>query len=182
LNTGEVIALTYPKTAEASLYLDPGFRLRRPFPENKTLRLKNGDCVEIRLTGSRLSFVKTAADPVERFTYKARLQKVIDGDTLWVNIDTGLGMWIEQKLRLRAINCPEINTAQGQRARRFVQDRLKGLEWIIVKTHKDTTDKYDRYLADVFCLSGERDPEKIALKGRFLNQELLDAGLATMYS
>jgi len=181
LNTCEVIELTHPKTKHVSLCLDPGFRLCRPFPENQSLHLKKGDCVEIRRTSSRYSFVKITVPTAQRFTYKAQLQKIIDGDTLWATIDTGLGMWIKQKLRLREIDCPEIDTAEGKRARRFVQDRLKGLEWIIVKTHKDTADKYDRYLADIFYLPGECNPQKIAQEGRFLNQELLDNRLATVY-
>jgi endonuclease YncB( thermonuclease family) len=62
-----------------------------------------------------------------------------------------------------------------------VLERLKDQEWIIVKTYKDTADKYDRYLADIFYLPGERDPQTITLEGRFLNQELLDSRLAAAY-
>lgn len=181
LLTYEVIELAYPESKQMSPYLDLGFQMRRPFPENKSLRLKEGTIVEARATNGRYSFSKTTAAAAQRFTYKAQLLRVVDGDTLWVNIDTGLGMLIKQKLRLRGIDCPEIDTPEGKRAKRFVQSRLKDLEWLIVKTHKDTTDKYDRYLADIFFLSDEPNPQKVAQEGRFLNQELLDVRLATVY-
>ena len=47
---------------------------------------------------------------------------------------------------------------------------------IVIRTH--STDKYDRYLADIFYLPGEGEPQAVAEKGVFLNQELLDEGLA----
>jgi len=40
---------------------------------------------------------------------------------------------------------------------------------------------YGRWLADVFCLAGERDPRKIAAEGEYLNQILLDQGLVELY-
>jgi endonuclease YncB( thermonuclease family) len=152
--------------------------VRHDLPKGTKLPLKKDDRVELR--GARLA--KTTAPRDELFTYQARAGRIIDGDTLYAAIDLHFGIVIEQKLRLRGIDCPEIDTPEGQRARQFVRARLKGLDWIIVKTHKDTSDKYDRYLADIFYLPGERDPQKIAGEGRFLNQELLDHRLAAVYS
>ena len=91
-------------------------------------------------------------------------------------------MLIRQKLRLRGIDCPELSTAEGQRAKRFVQERLKGLDFIIIKTYKDRVDKYDRYLVDLFYSRDEKDPQKILKEGIFLNQELLDKGLARHFA
>jgi micrococcal nuclease len=105
------------------------------------------------------------------FTYQAYVEEVIDGDTLWAVIDLGLNGYTRQKLRLRGIDCPEISTAAGKRAKRFVEKALKPSPWIIINTHKDATDKYDRYLADIFYGKEET----------FLNQELLDEGLAGVY-
>ncbi|MBW1873217.1 MAG: thermonuclease family protein, partial [Deltaproteobacteria bacterium] len=71
---------------------------------------------------------------------------------------------------------PEIKFSQGQKATRFVKRVLKGVEFVVVKTYK--TDRYARYVADVFydSLSGEKD--KVISSGNFLNQDLLDQGLA----
>ncbi len=103
------------------------------------------------------------------FTYQARIEAVIDGDTVWAVIAIGFNDYTRQKLRLRGIDTPEIKTAAGKRAKRFVEKALSGLEYIVIKSSK--SDKYDRYLADIFYGEGEK----------FLNQELLDNGLATVW-
>ncbi|HBR14996.1 MAG TPA: hypothetical protein DD723_05575 [Candidatus Omnitrophica bacterium] len=110
------------------------------------------------------------------FTFKARLVRVIDADTLLAHVDEGFGIWTEQRLRLSAIDAAELNTLDGQRARQRVIHELEGLPFIIVKTYK--SDKYDRYLADVFYLPGESDPHKVAASGVWLNGRLLEKGWA----
>ncbi len=158
--------------------VDLGFRLHWGFAQIKTMRLHNGGCVQVRDD----RFFKTAVVPKEQlFTYKAGVKKIIDGDTLNARVHLNFRMFITQKFRLRGIDCPEINTPEGKRAKRFVEERLKGCDFIVIKTHKDTTDKYERYLADIFYLSGETDIDKIAKEGNYLNQDLLDAGLARLW-
>ena len=188
---------------EKDLLVDFGFRLHWGFTQIKSLRLKKDDCVEVR--DGR--FLKTTS-PLNReqlFTYKAEVKRIIDGDTLIARVRLNFRMFITQKFRLRGIDCPEINTPEGKRAKRFVEERLNGLDFIVIKTHKDTTDKYERYLADVFYApqlpqsreaastpraQGGRagvtidfsDPAKVAQAGNYLNQELLDAGLARLWT
>ena len=169
-----------PSGQKSELLIDLGFQMRKEFSEDRALNLKAGDCIEVIQKGKARSFKKISASISieELFTYVACVQKVIDGDTLWALIDCGFGRLIQQKLRFRGIDCPELPTPQGQRAKRFVQERLKNLDFIIIKTYKDRADKYDRYLSDVFYLKDEDDPKKVLEEGIFLNQELLDKGLA----
>jgi hypothetical protein len=49
---------------------------------------------------------------------------VVDGDTLWVEVDCGFDTWVEQKLRLRGLDAPELDTAAGPPARGFVEEVL----------------------------------------------------------
>ncbi|MBN1493510.1 MAG: thermonuclease family protein [Candidatus Omnitrophica bacterium] len=51
---------------------------------------------------------------------------------------------------------------------------------IVIRTFK--ADKYGRYLADVFYMPGADDAARVAREGAFLNQELLDQGLARVYT
>jgi len=106
------------------------------------------------------------------FTYRARVEKVIDADTLKVRLDLGFDTWNRQVLRLRGIDCPEMDTSQGQAAKSFVQSYLKDAEWIIVRSSR--SDKYDRYLADVFIPQGEPNPTTDI----YLNNLLLEKGYA----
>ena len=52
-------------------------------------------------------------------------------------------------------------------------------QYVALLSVKD--DKYDRYLADVFFLAGARSPKRILKEGLFLNQVLLDKGMAKTY-
>jgi endonuclease YncB( thermonuclease family) len=117
-------------------------------------------------------------DPDLLYTYTAKPERVIDGDTLWVIVDLGFRTFTRQKLRLRNIDAPELGSEKGERARRFVERRLKGLPFVIVKTYK--SDKYDRYLTDLFFLPGVDDPERTAAEGILLNRELVEKGMAVV--
>ncbi|MDD3374813.1 MAG: DUF1016 N-terminal domain-containing protein [Candidatus Omnitrophica bacterium] len=166
------------KESDVGLLLDLGFRIRRNFEELKGTKFVKGDCVRVL---NKNSFVKADVKKEELFTYFATIEKIIDGDTLTVLLDLGMGLFVQQKLRLRGIDCPEMDTDDGVRAKKFVQTKLGKLDFIIVKTYKDSSDKYDRYLADIFYLVDERDPERVAQEGAYLNQVLLDERLACVY-
>jgi endonuclease YncB( thermonuclease family) len=101
---------------------------------------------------------------------------VIDGDTLWAVIDCGFDTLIREKLRFRGIDAPELDTPVGKKAKQFVTRTLNACSCVVIQTHK--TDKYARYLSDIFYLPGCKQYERIASQGHFLNQELLDKGLA----
>lgn len=164
--------------SEDGILLDLGFRVRKTLarpPENT----KPGDFLQ--LNPSKAAFSKVFASRAEIFTYKAEVLKVIDADTLLCKIELGFGLFIEQKFRLRGIDCPELGTDEGLAAKKFVQARLAACDFIVAKTFKDTFDKYDRYLTDVFYAKGEKDPLLVAEKGVYLNQELLDERLARVY-
>src|SRR3990167_7609795 len=51
-----------------------------------------------------------------RVTYKAFIERVVDGDTLIVKIDLGFETRIREYLRLRGIDAPETDTAEGKRS------------------------------------------------------------------
>ena len=162
----------------AKLALDLGFREQANVP-GKALSVKEGDIVELNFKDKDL--IQTAKASVsldELFTYRAGVEKIIDGDTLVVSLDFKMPVSLGQKMRLRGIDCPELGTQEGKRAKRFVESRLKDCDFIIVKTFKDRSDKFDRYLADIFYKSGEADAHAVAREGAYLNQELLNAGLA----
>jgi len=85
-------------------------------------------------------------------------------------------MFSTQKLRLRGIDAPELNTPEGLNAKEYVQTQLRGCTFIAIKTY--WRDKYDRYLADVLYDKDETNLAARVANGKLLNQELLDKGLA----
>jgi endonuclease YncB( thermonuclease family) len=113
------------------------------------------------------------------YTYRAVVEEVIDGDTLRVEIDCGFRVWVRQKLRLRGIDAPEMPGAAGRRAKAFVERALSAVPFVVLTTTRP--DKYDRYLSDLFYLPGATDPQTVLNEGQFLNQQLLDEGLAVRF-
>ena len=65
----------------------------------------------------------------------------------------------------------------GQKAYEYVNSVLNGLPFVIIKSHG--RDKYDRHLIDLYYLRNA-EPEIVLEEGDFLNQELLNKGLASL--
>ena len=128
----------------------------------------------------RYRFRVSRAGRERLYTYRAVVEEVLDGDTIWAHVDCGFRAWTRQKLRLRGIDAPELSTVAGQRVRDFVAQALTEVPFVVLTTTKP--DKYDRYLSDVFYLPGEIDPQNVLHKGMFLNQQLLDQGLAVRFT
>lgn len=110
-----------------------------------------------------------------RYWYSAKLQRVIDGDTIVVSIDLGLSITAEHvTLRLAGIDAPELRTEEGQDSKRHLIAIMPAQ--VLLKTIKpprgtaDRRGKYGRLLASVFTLDG-----------RSINQQMIDDGFAAPY-
>jgi endonuclease YncB( thermonuclease family) len=162
------------------LLFDHGFKGYRTLTSAEKRGLKAGDIVE--WTGVKLLKVRGATKP--GYTYKAFLKEVIDGDTLWAVLDIGMRGVRREKLRLRGIDCPELNTVEGQKAKKFVEKILEGVPSLTVLSSKNAT--YDRYEADVFYPdpqnAGRSNPPGSVADNHsdliYLNNLLLEQGYA----
>ena len=95
-------------------------------------------------------------------------------------MDLGFGFeTTPQRLRLRGIDCPELNTQAGRNAREHVREALSQVGFVVIATRK--TDTYGRYLADVRYLPGQPDPAIVRRRGHYLNGQLLEQHLARRY-
>ncbi|MBT8465591.1 MAG: thermonuclease family protein [Deltaproteobacteria bacterium] len=110
------------------------------------------------------------------YLYNAEPHDVIDADTLYLDIDLGFEVIRRQRIRLARVDAPARDTAEGARGRRYVREQLAVARSIVVKTVK--TDLHGRYVAHVFYAFNNRGIESTFLKGRYLNQELVDKGFA----
>lgn len=110
------------------------------------------------------------------YTFRAVVERVIDGDTIKVVIDTGFGNKVRQKLRFRGIDSPELGTPEGEEAKKYTASVLPKGKRIVIKSHQ--TDIYGRFVADIFYTPEPANPEEIIANGIFLNNELLEKGLA----
>lgn len=110
------------------------------------------------------------------FVYSAKIIRVVDGDTLLVEIDLGFNARTRTRLRLRGINTPELGTPEGASAKRFVARNLPKGKSIIVKSY--STDIFGRFVADVLYIKEEKAPNEVINNGIFLNNQLLEKGIA----
>ena len=91
------------------------------------------------------------------YFYRAQIFNIYDADTVRLSIDLGFGIshGLDHGLpmRLVGIDAPELGTAKGKVAR----DRLRAIlpvgTDVIIKTDKDKTEKYGRYLATLFTIN-----------------------------
>ncbi len=104
------------------------------------------------------------------FTFRAKLVRVIDGDTIDVVLDQGLHNTRTERLRLLGVDCPEMRgetRVDGLAARNWLTNFfLFGAEekWpLIIRTEK--SDAFGRYLAHVWRIDGT-----------YLNAAIIEAG------
>lgn len=92
---------------------------------------------------------------IKLYRYKAEVVSVYDGDTITVNIDLGLSVFLnKEKLRFNRINAPEVkgkSKKEGIKSRDYLTKLILGKE-IYIETIKDRKEKYGRYLAEVYLL------------------------------
>jgi len=97
-----------------------------------------------------------------------------------VRLDLGFDTWNRQTLRLRGLDCPELDTKAGQEAKVFVSAQLKSAPFLIVRSSR--SDKYDRYLADIFVpATGNKSTsteQRESSDEIYLNNLLLETGHA----
>jgi endonuclease YncB( thermonuclease family) len=167
--------VTLPNSA--ATFVDCGFSI---FSEIKTSLKGDDSVVASTKKGEAFLLKKSAIKRQKLHTYKAFLDKVVDGDTLHVTLDLGFKIRHKEILRLAKINAPEAKTLEGKKSFEGLKEILKEVPFLIVKTNK--TDIYGRFVADVFLgEKGEKNEQKIAEEGVYLNQHLLDLGLAEIF-
>jgi endonuclease YncB( thermonuclease family) len=156
------VVFTGPSTVPV---LDVGFGVEIT-PSNAALpRLKQlspGAFVQ-RKSDSR--YHEITCQPGERYCYTGTPVDVIDGDTVKLRLRLTPTVSIVERLRLRGVDAMEIDTAEGQQAKRALQRMLKNQTDLTVYTYHH--DRYGRYIADL-----------ITRDGCYINRQLVEKGHA----
>ena len=111
------------------------------------------------------------------YIYKVVVTRVIDGDTVDVEIDLGFDLKLNKRVRLHGINTPEIRTrdkkekARGYAAKERLQEILKANDNIVYLQSVDKG-KYGRCVGILF----EQD-----FLDESINDRLLSEGHAVKY-
>lgn len=107
------------------------------------------------------------------FGYEASVIRVIDGDTVVLDIDLGWKVWLRKSARMYGINAPEHDTPEGQGAKGWLQARLASGLNVKVRSHGD--DKYGRTLVEIYTFNVSSG------KWANVNLDAIDAGHAKAY-
>lgn len=114
-------------------------------------------------TSSSQHLEKSTARFSKMFEYKAVILKVIDGDTVDIEVDLGFDIRTVQRVRMFGLNAPEKNTDPGKQALAWMRERLLLGSEVTVRSEKPGGgDKYGRYLATIVDKSGSVNDALIA--------------------
>jgi micrococcal nuclease len=110
--------------------------------------------------------------------YVKKVSKVVDGDTIDVDIDLGFDISFSSRVRLAGIDTPESRTADkiekalGLESKEYLKKAIDGSKTVVIKTEKmDSSEKYGRILGWVFL-----DGSEVSI-----NQKMIDEGYAWGY-
>ena len=111
------------------------------------------------------------------YTYSCKILRIVDGDTVDVDIDLGFGVWMHrERVRMYGIDTPESRTSDpeekvyGKLSKQFVKDNLPIGSMKTLVTHKDNKGKFGRILGDFL------------IEGKSLGKTMVDKSLAVVYN
>ena len=110
------------------------------------------------------------------YEYRCKVVKIIDGDTVDVDIDLGFGVWMrDQRIRLYGIDTPESRTSDDQEKVYGLAAKDFVVKWtnagdLSLRTFKDDRGKSGRILGEIWY-GGEHN----------VNQLLIDNHHAVRY-
>lgn len=113
------------------------------------------------------------------YTYRVKkIHKIVDGDTIDVDIDLGFNVSFFQRVRLAGIDTPESRTTDkyekelGLEVKKKLAEYLASAKDIVIRTEKpDSTEKYGRILGWLYTDNNEKS----------INESLISSGYAWSY-
>jgi micrococcal nuclease len=110
--------------------------------------------------------------------YVKKVTKIVDGDTIDVEIDLGFDISFSSRVRLAGIDTPESRTtdkmekALGLEAKAYLKREIEAAKTVVIKTEKmDSSEKYGRILGWLFL-----DGSKVSV-----NEQMIADGYAWGY-
>jgi micrococcal nuclease len=107
------------------------------------------------------------------YFYLVELIKVVDGDTLTLNVDLGFRTSVVQKFRLYGINAPEVvgeSRPSGLASSVHLGKLVTDVGQLTIQSYKNPLDKYGRWLVTVY--DGQ---------GNDINRQMVKDGFAVNY-
>ena len=119
---------------------------------------------------------------MEKYNYRAKLVKVVDGDTIDALIDVGFDIWVKKRIRHKGIDTWESRTRDLDEKKKGLAAKARNKELLEKISNKSGyfrlksygTGKYGRVLADIYIQ--DSDYNHI-----WVNKQLITEGHAYVY-
>ena len=116
------------------------------------------------------------------YTYNAKLQRVVDGDTIDATIDLGFDVFVKKRIRFAGINAPESRTRDLEEKDKGLaaKDRVKNIleENKDFTLHSEEVGKFGRVLGKIYL---DKLDGKDCLTQICLNEQLVKEKHAVEY-
>ena len=106
---------------------------------------------------------------MDKYIYRGKLERVVDGDTIDALIDVGFDIWVKKRIRLYGVDTWECRTrdkeekVKGLAAKVYVKDLLENSDEGNFTLKSYGVGKYGRVLGEIF-LKGHDDSLNELLK------------------
>ena len=101
------------------------------------------------------------------YHYKAKILRVVDGDTVDAIVDLGCHVQITERLRLLGVDAPEKRKPTkeaGDAATDYLRELIEGKQ-VAIKTELDKSGKYGRLLATIYLDDGKNVNDLMVTSG-----------------
>ena len=119
---------------------------------------------------------------MEKYIYRGKLERVVDGDTIDALIDVGFDIWIKKRIRYSGIDTWESRTRDLAEKAKGLEAKARNKELLMEVSSKPGyfrlksfgVGKYGRVLGEIFI----QDENKNTI---FINNQLINEGHAYIY-
>tara|TARA_Y100001973_G_C5128418_1_gene296419 strand:+ start:150 stop:560 length:411 start_codon:yes stop_codon:yes gene_type:complete len=119
---------------------------------------------------------------MDKYIYRAKLDRVVDGDTVDALIDVGFDIWFKKRIRFKGVDTWESRTRNLEEKKKGLAAKARTKELLEKVSSKSGyfriksygTGKYGRVLADLFIQDKEGNTINI-------NKQLIKEGHAYIY-
>ena len=119
---------------------------------------------------------------MEKYIYRAKLERVVDGDTIDALIDVGFDIWVKKRIRYKGIDTWESRTRDLDEKKKGLAAKARNKEllesvssksgYFRLKSHG--LGKYGRVLGEIFIMDSEGKQWNV-------NETLISEGHAYVY-
>jgi len=119
---------------------------------------------------------------MDKYIYRAKLERVVDGDTIDALIDVGFDIWVKKRIRYKGIDTWESRTRNLEEKKKGLAAKARNKELLEQVSSKPGyfrlksygLGKYGRVLADIYVM----DANGVQIH---VNQALISEGHAYIY-